>query len=449
MSSDEQNEYFSDGITEELINALSKVEGLLVTSRTSSFSFKGKNEDIRKIGDQLGVGAILEGSVRKAGNKVRVTAQLIKVSDGYHFWSETFDGDLENIFELQDEISLKIADKFRENGVGKKVGDRLVKTPTDNIRAYNLYLKGLFYWNKWNPDAIKKAIGYFEQSINLEPHFVHPYCGVSSCYIFLAATGQSSPLSSYEKAKHFAKKAVSLDPNDEGAHLTMGVIRLLYDWDIEGAEVSFKMAISLNPGEAEAHHYYSLLLISSGRVDEAMEEISLALRLDPLSLPINLHLGNAYMSSGCYEEAIVQFTKTLELDPNFRAAVEARGWAYLINGDYENAIANLERFHKMTNHPLKGVASLGCAYAIAGMEAEALDCLEKLKLRAESEKDVVLDADFAMLYLGLGDYDLALLHLENALEQRLMGVFLKTHPFWERLESDPRYTHLLEKYGLN
>ena len=448
MSNDEENEYFSDGITEELINALAKIDGMLVTSRTSSFAFKGKNEDVRQIGQKLGVESIIEGSVRKAGKQVRVTAQLIKSGDGYHCWSETFDGELENIFSLQDEISSKIAERFREAQEANR-SKPIGKSPSQSIEAYNLYLKGRYYWNKWNPQAIKKAIELYEQALQLDPQFVQPHCALSSAHIFMAATGQSDPIRNYEKSKEYALKALKLDPSYEESHLSVAMVNLLYDWDLEAAEVSFQLALSLNPSHADAHHYYSLLLLARLNFTQSYEEITLALRLDPLSLPINLHLGAHFMACEQYDKALAQFDQVLALDPNFRAAVENKGWTYYAMGQYEQAITCFKRFHSMTNHPLKGLASLGYIYGALGQKEEALACLEKLKQRAAEEKEVSLDSDFSLVYAGLQEYEKAYEHLENALKKRMMGIFIKVNPEWRRIYSAPIYDKLLSKYGLS
>src|SRR6185436_20027645 len=221
LSADVENEYFSDGISEEILNALTRVEGLQVTARTSSFSFKGKNEDVRVIGSRLGVATVLEGSVHKAGKRVRITAQLINAADGYHIWSEVYDRDLEDIFEVQDEISLKIVTRLKENFTPSKREEPIVKSPTENIEAYNLYLKGRYHWNKWNPENITMAIKIFEEVITLDRGFALPYCALSYCYSFLGSTGIMSPAEAYPKAKDYTLKAIEIDPNHPESHLSL------------------------------------------------------------------------------------------------------------------------------------------------------------------------------------------------------------------------------------
>jgi TolB-like protein len=247
MSADPENEYFSDGISEEILNALTRVEGLQVTARTSSFSFKGKNEDVRQIGIKLGVSAILEGSVRKAGKKIRITAQLINTSDGYHIWSEIYDSDLEDIFQVQDEISLKIVNRLKENfaAVNKKEKELIVKPPTENIDAYNLYLKGRYHWNRSNPEDISKAIKIFEEVIRIDPGFASPYCAISFCYSFMGSTGLMPPAVAYPKAKDYTLKAIELDPGHAESHLSLATIKFFHNWDFDGAEASLNKALSL------------------------------------------------------------------------------------------------------------------------------------------------------------------------------------------------------------
>ncbi|MCU0364382.1 MAG: adenylate/guanylate cyclase domain-containing protein, partial [Ignavibacteriaceae bacterium] len=239
LSADKENEYFSDGMTEELLNALAKVEGLLVTSRTSSFAFKGKNTDIREIGKLLGVKTILEGSVRKYGNRVRVTAQLINSENGYHKWSETFDRNLEDIFAVQDEIANSIVEQLKKTIKIYSPSKSLVLVPTENIDAYNLYLKGLYNWNKWSPDFMLKAIKYFEDALAIAPDFSLAYSRLAACYIFLGAAGFMPSNVAYAKAKDYANKSYELDSSIIDVHITIGMIKYFNDWDWEGAEKCF------------------------------------------------------------------------------------------------------------------------------------------------------------------------------------------------------------------
>ena len=447
MSTDPENEYFSEGISEELINALTKVDGLRVTSRTSSFSFKGKNEDIRQIGSQLNVSSVVEGSVRKAGDKVRITVQLINTADGYHVLSETYDRKLEDIFEVQDEISRKIVHKLREKLTGSQFKAHLVTSPTRNIEAYNLYLQGLFYWNKWTPEGAKRAIQCFEEAVSREPQFALPYSGLAWSYSFLGAMGQLHAKEAFPKAKEAALKALELDDNLAESHVSLGLVQVFYDWDLNGAYKSFRRALELNPGASMVHHSYTLYLWSVGKVEEAVAESKLAVQLDPLSLPILYLLAGAYSFAERYDEAVEQHKKILEMDPTFRSAFEGMGWIYLWKGEIGKSIELFKEYQKLTRDPLKGVTGLGHAYAKAGKFEEANECLQKLKQREQIDKNVSLSLDFAVIYEGLGDFDKVFYHLEKACEQRYGVMWLKYHPGWKHIRSDPRFRNLMKKFG--
>ncbi|MBL4657932.1 MAG: hypothetical protein JKX73_08030 [Flavobacteriales bacterium] len=449
MSADPENEYFSDGITEELLNALTRVDGLLVTSRTSSFAFKGKNEDIRQIGEQLGVSTVLEGSVRKSGNKVRITAQLINAVDGYHIWSEVYDRSLDDIFEVQDEISKIIANKLRENLTTKEGKESLVVPPTENIDAYNLYLKGLFHWNKWTPEDRKKAIEIYEEAIEIEPNFALAYSGLSNCYSVLGSTSQMDPQVAYPKAKEAALKALELDENLMEAHLSLASVKLFYDSDDDGAYDLIQKAIGLNPGASDAHHIYALYLILTGNFTENLEEViveaELAVQLDPLSLPHNLFLSNAYTFNKQYDKALEQNNKILEIDPKFRAALESKGWLYVFQEDWEEAIKFFKKYHALVENPKKGLTGLAYAYARAGNEAEVNAILKILEERAKLETAGSINIDFAIIYLGLKDYDKVFAYFETAsVADRFGKLFLRCHPIFGEIREDPRFEKLID-----
>src|SRR4051794_22025308 len=271
MSADPENEYFSDGITEELLNALTKVDGLQVTSRTSAFAFKGKNNDIREIGIQLNVDRILEGSVRKAGNRVRITAQLINATDGYHIWSENYDRNLTDIFEVQDEISSIIANKCRKNLAARAPEETLVKVPTRNLEAYTLFLKGLHFYNKITPNDAKKAIEIFEKAITLEPDYAHAYAMIAAAYAYLGATGQMQPDEAFEVVHKYSDKALQLDSSLAAGYVAKGWAYLFYDWKWKQAYESLLKAIELNPATTSAYLLLSFYYLIIGRKKEAVD----------------------------------------------------------------------------------------------------------------------------------------------------------------------------------
>ncbi|MCP5046217.1 MAG: guanylate cyclase [bacterium] len=465
MSRDPENEYFSDGMTEELIDAFTKVDGLEVTARTSSFAFKGKNMDIREIGSQLNVDTILEGSVRKAGNRVRITAQLINTNDGYHLFSETYDRNLEDIFAVQDEIALKITQRLTfqlgssggnggngrgdGNGGGKTVNVPMVKFRTENLDAYNIYLKGKFHWNKYTPEDMKKAVELFEEAIIMAPDFAPAYSWLSTTYVVLASKGNMLPGIAYPKAEEYANKALELDDELYNSHLSIALFKMFYQWDWDGARESIDRALELNPGAGRAHYIHAIYLQARSKLDEALVAAEQAARLDPLSVPIIQQLAFIYYCNERYEEGFRQLDKMLELDPGNRAAVEMRGWGYQSMGEMDKAIAKLEEYRSMTDSELKGVTGLGLAYATVGRMEDARECLRKLKKRAQLGEGETLDMDFMVLHAALGDLDKAFYHLEKAVDARMGGLFfLKDSPALTMIRDDPRFHTLMVKAGL-
>lgn len=453
MSADPENEYFSDGISEEILNSLTRVDGIQVTARTSSFSFKGKNEDVREIGNKLGVSNILEGTVRKAGKKIRINVQLINTADGYHVWSETYDSELEDIFDVQDEIARKIVNRLKEDFAAHKEKEVVAKAPTENVEAYNLYLKGRYYQNKSTPENILNAIKTFEESIVLDPSFALPYCALSYCYSFLGSSGIMSPAEAYPKAKDYTLKAIELDPNHAESHLSLATIKFYHNWDFDGAEASLNKAHDLGLNSSMFNQVHGWFLIAKGDFEKAIEKIEQALLLDPLSLPLMCTLGDAYSFAGKFEEALAQFDKIIELEPNFRKAFEGRGMTLLAMGQPKEAVEYFEQYQKLIGHPLKGLSSLGHAYAAAGLHEKAIECVEKIKLREETEPGVLLHMDFAFIYSGMKEYDLAFHYLNKTYEQRMgiacLGmIFCIRYPMLQELKSDPRFKELLQKMRL-
>jgi TolB-like protein/Tfp pilus assembly protein PilF len=453
MSADPENEYFSDGMAEEILNALTHVEGLRVTARSSSFSFKGKHEDIRSIGTTLGVSNVLAGSVRKAGKRMRVSVQLINTSDGYHVWSEVYDSDLEDIFQVQDEISLKVITRLKENFRGTETKESIVKPPTDNMDAYNLYLKGRYYWNKSNPEDIKRAIKTFEEAIAMDPGFALAYCALSYCYSFLGSSGLMAPMEAYPKAKDLTLKAIELDPNHAESHLSLATIKFYQNWDFEGAEASLGKALSLSLNSSLINQVHGWFLITKGDFEKAIEKMEESVLLDPLSLPLLCNLADAYGFAGRFTEALAEYAKVLDLDPSFRRAYEGMGMIYLAMGESEKAIVELEKYHKLTGHELKGVSTLGHAYAVAGRMDKAEECLAKLKRREKEEPGVLLHMDYAFLYSGMKEFDKAFEYFSKTYEQRMgiacLGmIFCVRYPMLKELKADPRFKELTTKMGM-
>jgi TolB-like protein/Tfp pilus assembly protein PilF len=448
MSADPENEYFSDGITEELLNALTKVDGLQVTSRTSSFAFKGKNEDVRQIGKQLNVTSVLEGSVRKAGNKVRITAQLINTADGYHVWSENFDRTLEDIFEIQDEISKKITNTLREKLTQSEAQEKIVKSPTKNLDAYNLYLKGRFYHNKWTPPDANIAIKHYEEAISIEKNFALPYSGLSGSYCLLGSMGYLPADVAFPKAKEMALKSLELDANLAVSYASLGWVQFFYELDWKGAYNSYKNAIAINPDSAESHQAFGITLLVKEKYKEAIEELELAIKLDPLSQPINYSMAFVYYCAGRNDDALNQYDKVLEIDPTFKGALEGKGYLYGHMGENDKALKIFKQVYEQSEDPLTGLTGLGYIYAKSGNVEEAEKCIEKLKEREQRDKDISLFMDYAIIYSALNDFDKVLYYFEKAIDARVGTLIIFAEPAWKPLREDPRFKKLLTKINI-
>lgn len=449
MSADPENEYFSDGITEELLNAFTKVEGLQVISRTSAFAFKGKNTDVRDIGIQLNVDRILEGSVRKAGNRVRITAQLINAADGYHIWSENFDRNLTDIFEVQDEISSIIVNKCRGNLTAKEHEDKLVKVPTQNLDAYTLFLKGLHYYNKLTPKNIKKALEFFEEAITIEPGYAYAYAMAAEAYAYLGSTGQILPDDAFAIVHKYSDKAIQLDSSLSAGYAAKGSAYLLYDWKWKEAYESLLKAIELNPAATDAHQLLSFYYLITGRKSDAVDIMEKAREVDPLSPIVNKSLVDAYLVAGRTDDALKQVEVLLDMYPQMRIALELKGWCYGAKGDWKKAAEFFEEVRLLVKHPLKGFTPLGCAYANSGETEKAMECIRKIEEWQATDPGVVVDADLAMIWISLGDMDRAFYHLFRCVDKRIgPAAMIIEHPAFKVPHDDPRFFELKKKLNL-
>lgn len=449
MSSDPDNEYFSDGVTEELISALSKVDGIQVISRSSSFSLKGSNEDVREIGKKLNVTTVLEGSVRKAGSKVRINAQLVNASDGYHMWSNSYDRHLEDIFDLQDEISRKIANSLREKLAYAEKEEPLVARATSNMRAYNDYLLALFYQNKWTLTNVKKAIGLYKKVVKTEPEFSLPYAGLAQCYTFMGSTGHQSPKEAFTEAEIMAAKSMELDERTIEAYLAQASAQFFYYWDWEKAVSLLDKALEISPNDPEAHLFYSLYHIIQGHYKEALATLDKALQIDPLSMHILRTKADVYYFDDQYEKALKLYDTILKQDPNYKSAEEFKGWTLLQMKDYDAALAIFAKMEN-TTYAIKPEAQLGYAYALAGERDLARKYLSKVEERAATETGISLNYDLATLHTGLGDADKAFHYLDQCIDERLgQMIFFDQSPIWRPLKSDPRFSKIAARIGLN
>jgi adenylate cyclase len=443
MSADPENEFFSDGITEELLNALTKVDGLQVTSRTSAFAFKGKNDDIRDIAIRLNVDKILEGSVRKSGNRVRITAQLINAADGYHIWSENFDRNLTDIFEVQDEISGIITNKLRENFAATRQNESMVRAHTKNLDAYTQYLKALHYWNKVTPADTRKAIECFEKAIELDPTYAQAYAMAAGAYSNLGATGQMLPQKAFEIVSRYAEKALELDDMVAEGHIAKAGLYLFYEWKWKESYLALQKAIKLNPSATAAYQLLGFYYIIVGQKDEAIKILEEGVRIDPLSTILNQFLGNAYIFAERYDDAIRKADMLLEMNPEMRISIELKAWATGMKGDWKKSLELFEEVHRLTNHPLKGLMGVGYAYAMLGETEKALECIEKLERRQREDQNTVIDADLVGIWYALGNMDKVFYHISQCVEKRTTPVdYFLQYPVFKELAKDPRYEEL-------
>ena len=443
MSPAKDQEYFSDGMSEELLNLLSKIQGLKVISRTSSFSFKGKNLDVRKIGEALGVANILEGSIRKSGNTIRITAQLIDVSKGTHLWSEAYDREMQDVFAIQDEISKMIVDILKIKLSGKP---QLAGSFTKNPEAYEDYLKGRYHWNTRTDEGIKKAIGYFEDAIKKDSNYAAAYSGLADTYLTLYDYELMSFDESTSKAKAAAHRALKINENLAEAHNSLAHIDL-HEWKWEAAEQGFRKAITLDPSYILAHHWYALCLTAIGKTNEAVTQMEKARELDPLSSRINADLGMAYLSAGRYDEAISQEQKTLELNPRSAGARWIRGMAYQQKKMFEQAIKDYRSALELSHNNPNFLAALGHVYASSGNTVEAHKILDTLFV--VNKQEPVSPFFIALVYAGLNDKENALKWLQKAYEEKSGSVrYLKMEPRLQTLRNEPRYVALMKKIGL-
>jgi TolB-like protein len=448
-SADPNAEYLSDGITESIINNLSRLPKLKVMARSTVFRYKGKGHEVdpQVIGNELNVRAVMTGRVLQIGDDLLITTELVDVRDGSHLWGEHYKRKLVDIFEVQEEIAKRISEKMqvRLSGEEKK---RLVKRHTENPEAYQAYLKGRYYWNKRTPQGFQKGIEYFESATRIDPDYSVAYSGLADCYTLLNYMTALRPSDAMPKAQAAANRALKIDDSLAEAHNSLAAVKFWYEWDWEGAEKEFRRAIQLNPNYASAYQWYSWFLLAVGRFDEAIEAGKQALELDPLALAINMALGKTYFFARRYEDAIGLSKKTLEMDPGFMPALFFLARAYHQTGMSKEAIEIAQKLAVASG----GLPSLTAflAYLSTGVNPdESRRILETLMRIAESDQMYVSGFAIALIYAGLGDTNAALEWLQRAYDERsLLLVHLNVDPGLDNLRSDPRFFELREQMGL-
>ncbi len=448
LSAAKENEYFADGMTEELSNTLAQIEGLRVVARTSAFQFKGKEVDVREIGQQLGVGNVLEGSVRRDGDRLRITAQLVSAKDGYHLWSETYERSMKDVFAVQEELSRAIASALQVRLTGT-TGSVRTEAPTTDLAAYDLYLQGRYFWHERTFSGLTKARELFEQAIAKDPRFARAYAGLADVYVVLPLWNDIAPHQAYPRAKAAALQALALDSGLAEPQAALGEVYTFYEWDWPAADRRFQRALALDPYNANTHHWYAEdYLEPVGRLEEAVREHQHARELDPLSLTINAGLGITLYRAGRYAEALAHLENARRLDPGFILANSALGLVYLKLGRYGEAVQAFQAaLDTHTRHSID-VAQLGYAYAKAGRRDDATKLLNELHARAARE--YVGPTSIALLYAGLGDTTRTFQWLDRAVAARdpfLIYLFV-ADPLFDGLRRDPRGYVILQRMRL-
>jgi TolB-like protein/Tfp pilus assembly protein PilF len=450
ISADPENAYFCEGLAEELLNALARVDGIRVAARTSAFAFAGKNASVSEIAAALGVKSILEGSVRRSGNRLRITAQLVNASDGYQLWSQRYDREMGDIFDVQEEITLAVVDALKVQLLGKeKVA--LLKRHTENTDAYHLYLKGRYFWFKSNPHEFRKSREYFQRAVQVDPAYTLGYFGLASFYGFASSWGFMPPEQGWPPMEAATMKALALDDTVAEVHHGLAALKWVYYRDWAGADHAFQRAIELNPHVGAIRSHYSIFLSVIGKLDEAVEQGKLALELDPLAIRLHRNQALRYYFARRYDEAVRQYADALELDPNDALLHEELGDVYEQMGRQAEAIDEWEKALSLAGDvELAGMVAR--IYADEGFAAAiqvfAEKRLEKLNERV-GRGEYVPAAHLARSYLRLGDESEAFHWLEKARDERnAFPLLMKRDPFYDSLRSHPRFAGILTTMNL-
>src|SRR6266550_3252621 len=446
LSGDASQDYFTDGMTDALIADLGQIGALRVISRTSAMAYKRVHKPLSEIARELNVEAVVEGTVLRSGERVRITAQLIQVPNEKHLWAQSYEGDLQDTLALQNSVARAIAERVQVT-LNPQEAAALEKSKKVNPEAYEAYLKGRYFWNKRSGAGLKKAIEYFEHAIDSDPDFARAYSGLADSYALLGdwEYGILSPQDAFPRAKAAAVKALALDDNLSEAHTSLAFILDLYEWGWASAERGYKRALALNPGYATAHHWYAWHLIVMGRNDEGIAELKKAESTDPLSLIISADLADALCIAHRYDESVQQSQKTIEMDPHFAVAHYQLGQALEQKHRHDEAIAEFRRAIELSGGNTTFESNLANAYAVSGRKEEAIKIVKNLESR--QSQDSSTDASIALIYVGLGDNDRVMIWLNKAYQARFNPSILM-RPVFDPLRSDPRFQNLLHRIGL-
>ncbi len=446
MSPDPNDEYFADGMTEELLTTLSGIKDLRVIARTSVMQYKAVSKRVSEIGRELNVGSLIEGSVRKAGKRLRITVQLIDARDEEHIWGQNYDRELDDVFAIQGEVAQKIAEALKVRLIEPEKR-RLEKDPTSNFEAYTLYLKGRLYWNERSKEGMERAVQYFGRAIQLDPAYALGYAGLADSHFIIAQWNFENPLTNFQKAKVLAAKALELDENLAEAHATLGTICLYYDYNQVKAEQELKKAIELNPSYATAHHWYYQLLLCQERLDEAKDQLDRALDLDPFSYVINGNLGTYLAFRRQFDQAEKQLRKVLEMEPGFALAHWGLMDMYLRVPNYDEAMQEAMTIAKLSKSGIDAKIALAYVQAVAGKGEQARQILAELEARP-SNQQYVSPIALAEIRFLLGDIERGFVWLEKAYEERDGHLpYLKITRFFDSVRLDPRYLSMLRRIG--
>jgi serine/threonine-protein kinase len=449
LSPDPENEYFADGITEDVIAQLTKIGNLKVISRTSVMPFKQRQQSLREIAATLGVETILDGSVRRAGNRVRIVANLIEADTERHLWAETYDRDLDDIFEIQSHVALRIAAAL-ETELSPDLRTRIERRPTDNLDAYHLYIEGRHCTYRYTDEGIRRGLELYGRALQRDPDYALVHAGKAFAYILIGMGYCSSvlrPSEAYSQAKQAAMRALEIDSDLGEAHAVLGFVMMVFEYDWTGAERELQLALELNPGSSDLHGFWAMLLSTLGREDEAIRAMRKARELDPLAAVHSSDLATKLLRAGCFEDAAREAHRLLELEPHFPMAHSTLGWAYLKQGRTEDGLAALRQAVEAAPGNTMFLAQLGQAYAELGMADEVRAILDQLQQIGEEQ--YVSPYHMAYVHTGLEDYERAIDCLECAYQERASGLYgIKGSFLFAPLRGHPRFKALLRTMNL-